>query len=313
MIKDSLDDVLRDLRLNGIAYGQCALAAPWGLSFAGDGMSRFHYVARGRAWLKGEDGDWMVLKAGDFVLVRPGQAHYVACAPGARTVPVEELDFDNVAERMFALRHAPEAPDAMLFCGKMDFAAGALGPLMALMPAFMTVCCATAVDPVVKTLLDAMGDEMNADLPGGGPMMTRLADLMVLRMVRAWALRDCGDTGGWQAAVREPRIGRALMSVHRDPGGTWTVGTMAQAAGMSRSVFAERFSEAMGETPVQYVTGLRMKLAGEWLRDGRASVSAVAGRLGYESEASFSRAFKRVTGKSPGGVRRGEAEIQAAQ
>ena len=301
-----LDDVLRDLRLTGIAYGKCALAGPWGLYFADDGVSRFHFVVHGRAWLSGEDGEAVALKAGDFVLVRPGQAHSVLSAPGARAVPVEELDFDNVAERLFALKSAPDAPDAVLFCGKMAFAASSLGPLLALMPAFMTVCCATAVDPVVQTLLDAMADEIADDKPGSGAMMTRLADLVVVRMVRAWAMRACGDVAGWQAAVREPRLGKALASVHKKPGGTWTVEAMAAEAGMSRSVFAERFTEAMGEAPLQYVTGLRMKLAEEFLRDGRLSVSAVAGKLGYESEASFSRAFKRVTGKSPGGLRKVE-------
>ena len=114
----------------------------------------------------------------------------------------------------------------------------------------------------------------------------------------------CGDATGWVAALRDPRLGRVIGALHREPGRNWTVASMASEMGASRSVFAERFLAITGVTPLRYVTDLRMRLATQWISQDRLPVDTVAERLGYGSAAAFSRAFKRVTGASPGVARR---------
>jgi AraC-like DNA-binding protein len=134
--------------------------------------------------------------------------------------------------------------------------------------------------------------------------MTRLADAVIAYVVRLWVEARSGDTSGWLAAIRDPKIGRALAAIHRRPGHKWSVEGLARVARTSRSIFSERFTAVVGVPPAQYVARWRMHLASVWLRKDRATVVEVAARLGYDSEASFSRAFKRFLGKPPSAFRR---------
>jgi transcriptional regulator GlxA family with amidase domain len=131
-----------------------------------------------------------------------------------------------------------------------------------------------------------------------------MADLLVARLIRCWVNCSGASTTGWLAAIRDPHIGRVLAAMHRDPGHDWTLESLAGVAGQSRSIFAERFSAILGEGAARYLARLRMQLARELLGQSGMSVAEVATRLGYESEASFARAFKRITNVSPGVVRR---------
>ena len=133
--------------------------------------------------------------------------------------------------------------------------------------------------------------------------MTRLADILVIQTIRAWIEKDPAAQTGWLGALRDPQIGRALALLHRDPARAWTVASLASEAAMSRSAFAARFTELLREPAMQYVTRWRMHLALERLKESDAPLADLAERLGYQSEAAFSRAFKRVVGISPGAAR----------
>ena len=122
---------------------------------------------------------------------------------------------------------------------------------------------------------------------------------MAASIIRAWVESGCGDATGWIAAVRNPEIGRVLSAIHLEPNRDWTVAALARVMGASRSGFAERFATIVGETPARYLTQVRMHQARQWLVRDRLKIAVVARRLGYESEASFSRAFKRVIGFAP--------------
>jgi AraC-like DNA-binding protein len=137
------------------------------------------------------------------------------------------------------------------------------------------------------------------DRVGSGGVLARLADVLAATIVRAWVEHGCGDATGWVAAVRDPQLGRVIAAIHLDPSHDWTVASLARLMGASRSGFAQRFADIVGETPARYVARVRMHQAREWLSRDRALVAVVARRLGYESEASFSRAFKRVLGAAP--------------
>jgi AraC-like DNA-binding protein len=135
-------------------------------------------------------------------------------------------------------------------------------------------------------------------------VITRLADILVIQAIRAWIATDEQAQTGWLRALRDKQIGRAIALIHRDPARDWTLASLASAVGMSRSAFAARFTELVGEPAMQYLLRWKMHAALRWLRESDAPLSQLASRLGYESEAAFSRAFKRLMGVSPGAARR---------
>ncbi len=161
----------------------------------------------------------------------------------------------------------------------------------------------------MQTTLRLMAAEAAELRPGGETVITRLSDILVIQAIRAWIETDQAARTGWLGALQDPQIGQVLALVHRDPAREWTVAKMAHEAAMSRSAFAARFTELVGEPAMQYVTRWRMHTAYALLTDGGATVGQFAGLLGYRSEAAFSRAFKRVVGIAPGAARRGAPSL----
>ena len=171
-------------------------------------------------------------------------------------------------------------------------------PLLELMPDVMRTSDLAVSEPTIPLLLDAMMREVDMNRVGAGGILSRLADVLTATLIRTWVEHGCGDSTGWLAAVRNPEVGRVLAAIHLDPSHDWSVNELARHMGASRSGFAQLFATVVGETPARYVAKMRMHQAHQWLRDGQR-VAVIAERLGYESEASFSRAFKRIIGASP--------------
>ena len=159
----------------------------------------------------------------------------------------------------------------------------------------------------MQSALNLMGAEAKALRPGGEAVMTRLADILVVQAIRAWIETDPSARTGWLGALQDPQIGHAISLIHREPERAWSVASLADEVAMSRSAFAARFSELVGEPVMQYVTRWRMHVAVDALRQEGANVAELADRLGYRSEAAFARAFKRVVGQAPGAVKRAQA------
>ena len=159
-------------------------------------------------------------------------------------------------------------------------------------------------DAWLNSTLTMLGAEALSLRPGSTAVMTRLTDILVLEMIREWLEEDTDRQGSWLAALRDPDIGKALALVHHRAEERWTVHSLAAEVHLSRSIFAERFSRLVGMAPMQYVTRWKMHLASSWIEDDHLRLSEVAHRLGYSSEASFSRAFKRQLQVSPGSIRR---------
>ena len=159
-----------------------------------------------------------------------------------------------------------------------------------------------------------MAAEAQVLRPGGETVITRLADILVIQAIRSWMARDPAARTGWLGALQDRQIGRAISLIHREPARPWTVASLAAEAAMSRSAFAARFTALVGEPAMQYVARWKMHAAEAWLKDEETPLAELASRVGYESEAAFSRAFKRFTGVSPGSVRRAtirEVRIQS--
>jgi AraC-like DNA-binding protein len=301
---DALSEVLQDFRLTGVSYGRCELRHPWGVAFPAEKLLRFHFISEGNCWLHTEAGGWQELREGDLVLLPRGQEHRLSSAAGVPCGAFDGCDVTRFGGNVCSVVQLGEGDVTILFCGSMELGSLALHPLLALMPPVLKGCDVASSDPIVKPLLETMTEEAAHPQMGSATVLARMAELVTARVIRCWANCSASSTVGWLAAIRDPNIGQALAAIHREPGHDWTLQRLARISGQSRSVFAQRFSALLGEGPAHYISRWRMQLATDWLRGKDMAIADVASRLGYESEASFSRAFKRITGISPGAVRR---------
>ncbi|MDY0746724.1 AraC family transcriptional regulator [Paucibacter sp. R3-3] len=304
---DLLTRILLDLRLDGVEYGRCVMQAPWAVAFPAQRSARFHFVGSGGAWLRSPTTDWLQLHAGDAVLLPRGSLHVLASAPDVPPVEIDSLSRVAVADNIY-LVGGPSAepsgvPADVMFCGALRFNLDPLHPLISMMPELMLARELAAKDATVPTLLDAMEREVALDRVGACGILARLADALAASIIRAWVEGSCGSTAGWVAAVRCPKIGKVVAAVHADPERDWTVPELADVMGVSRSTFADAFTRTMGESPARYVAKVKMFQARRWIAQDGMRIAVAADRLGYESEASFSRAFKRIIGHAPSAAR----------
>jgi AraC-like DNA-binding protein len=311
---DPLTDMLRGLRLDGVDYGRCVLPEPWAVSFPAQSAARFHFIGARPCFLLTPSREWIELAPGDALLLPRGDEHVLASAPEVPPIALERYDIEPICGNIFDVSCGGEGPRQLLFCGSMRFSLDGLHPLLAMMPEVMRAHDLMRSEPSVPQLLEAMLREVQVNRVGSGGMLARLADVLAATIVRVWVENGCGDSSSWLTAVRDPQIGRVLAAIHLEPGRDWSVVALARLAGVSRSAFAQRFATIVGETPAHYVTRVRMHQARQWLVRDRLMIGVVARRLGYDSEASFSRAFKRVLGHPPSHFRgKGEAEASFAE
>ncbi|HEY1139292.1 MAG TPA: AraC family transcriptional regulator [Lysobacter sp.] len=307
---DLLTRVLLGLRLDGVEYGRCVMREPWAIAFPAQRDARFHFVARGGAWLWTPATEWKQLHPGDAVLLPRGSFHIMASSPDVPAVDIDQLSREAVSENLYLVRSASSAgadttqPEAsVMFCGAMRFNLDPLHPLLAMMPDLMHAGDLVKRDPAVLALLDAMEREVSLDRIGACGILARLADVLAASIIRAWVECGCSDSTGWIAAVQCPKVGKVIAAIHAEPERDWDVPALAKLMGASRSRFAEAFTRIVGESPARYVAKVKMFQARRWMQHEGMRVTVAAQRLGYDSEATFSRAFKRIMGVPPSAVR----------
>ncbi|TWP47378.1 AraC family transcriptional regulator [Lentzea tibetensis] len=297
---DPLGEALHLLRMSGTFYCRSELTEPWGLTLPpmADCLW-FHVLTHGRCSLE-VDGDLRELKPGDVLLVPGGEGHRMGSGPDVDQPVVVDLPTDFETDSYAILRHGGGGEPTDLVCGAVRFDDPAARHLVGLLPKVVYVEASDA-SPMRGTL-DLMAAEARQVRPGGEAVITRLSDVLVIQAIRSWLEHDPAARRGWLGALQDEQIGRALALIHRDPARPWTVAALARELAMSRSAFAARFTELVGEPAMKYVTRWRMQVALNRLQEG-ITVSELAHRLGYQSEAAFSRAFKRIVGISPGSAR----------
>lgn len=303
---DPLGEALHFLRVRGAVYCRSEFSTPWGLALRPmDGYLWFHVLTSGRCWLETEGAEPRLLRAGDLALVPHGEGHRLRSEPGVPTPWVHELDREYVSDRYEILRHGGGGDLTEMMCCAVTFDHPAGRNLTNLLPGIIHVEASMSSLRMewMQSTLRLMAAEAGALRPGGETVITRLSDILLVQALRSWLESDPTAQTGWLGALRDKQIGRAIALIHRDPAREWTVASLAHELAMSRSAFAARFTELVGEPPLRYLARWRMHLALSFLREG-AAIGELAKRLGYRSEAAFARAFKRVMGISPGAVKR---------
>jgi AraC-like DNA-binding protein len=306
---DPLGEALHFLRMNGAFYCRSELTAPWGMTLAPmPDYLWFHFVVFGRALVEPDASSASWLRPGELGLVPHGDGHVLRSEPGAPAPDVMELELEHPSDRYEILRAGGGGAPTLLICGAVRFDHPAARNLVRILPDTIHIDSASSPQfEWMQSTLRLMGAEAKELRPGGEAVMTRLADILVVQAIRAWIETAPAARSGWLGALRDPQIGAAIALIHRHPAQPWTVALLAGEVSMSRSAFASRFTEMVGEPAMQYVTRWRMNVAVDALKEEGANVAELADRLGYRSEAAFARAFKRVVGVPPGAVKRAPA------
>ena len=316
---DALSDVLKSVRLEGAVYLNAEFTAPWcvesrhGLEgvkarLAGaDHVVFFHFFVEGGCKVPIDDGGVLQVAGGDLVLFPLGDRQLMGS--DLRLKPVEaatlvEADAGSEGE-IIHLRHGGGGERTRVVCGYLACNRSVCRPLFEALPRVVRIPMGDAsASSLLRDLLRVGVRESSESRPGAESMLAKLSELMFVEALRRYVEGMPPEGKGWLAGVRDLHVGRALASIHGEPGRNWTVDELARAAALSRSALAERFAALVGEPPIQYLARWRLALSAQALRSGGESIGRIAERSGYDSEAAFSRAFKREFGMPPGAWRK---------
>lgn len=301
---DPLSDALHFFRMDRSAFYLTEFTAPWALAMPA-GCTNFYLVIEGRMQIETAGGVTPPLMTGEMALVLNGEPYRLFDGQ-ARAVGPPELAEERVSEKYRILRHGGGGAPGRFLCCAVRFEHPAAAQLIRQLPEALCV----RFDEVsslawLQPLISLMAGEARQLKPGWETVSARLADILIIQAIRAWIETAGSGVGpGWLGALRDPQISHALALIHRHPERNWGLAELAEAAAMSRSVFAARFCELVGEPPMRYLTRWRMHAALQQIGRSDTGLGELAAGLGYRSESAFHRAFKRFTGLTPGEARK---------
>lgn len=299
---DVLSHVLGLVRLKGDRIYAADLRAPWSFFFK-KGSAHFVFVQQGHLRIEPEGASPVEARPGDLLLLPHGAGHTLRDASSDRVTRAEAIDIDAVEQGHLFLRNEGQGDPVSLVGGSFRFDGDSLPYVLGPLPRLLRV---SKHDGQNAEWLEALSHfllaEAHVPAPGAALMISRLIDVLVIRALRSWAETQTLNRG-WLGGLGDPQIGRALLAMHEDPFHDWTVRDLAEIAAMSRSVFAQRFAARVGISPFRYLTNARLTKASDLLQSGTITIGDIAHRVGYASEAAFSRAYKIRFGKSPSQVR----------
>lgn len=305
---DALSAVLATVRLQQTCWAFTSGRAPWGLAFTGGpSLVRFHHVTRGSLFLKvdGSDEPEIALAGGDLAIVPLGHSHVLLDHPRSAPVPVENLAQCGSRSVVLQLEVGESGPETSFITGAFVLDDPLARQILAVLPPVIRMTPQAEVGvPSFYENIQFISRELESDRPGSEIVLLRMADVIFIQILRAYLARVPDEGGGFLGALRDPSTAAALGAMHRHVEAPWTVASLAEEVGLSRTVFASRFTELVGQPPLAYLTNLRMQKAATLLRDG-ASLGEASRLTGYASEASFSHAFRQWAGVAPGAYRKG--------
>jgi AraC-like DNA-binding protein len=311
-------DGLRCLQLSGSLFLRANFSAPWAyrspeaamiaakLRPGGRRVIVLHVFTAGRCRVRLDRGDTADLEAGDIAIFPFSDDHCVGDPDVERPVPAMELFPPQPWGPMVSIEHGGGGAATSMVCGYLLCDDLPFNPVLASLPPLVRVRSAGgALGKWVAASVEYALHASENRGPVDDPLMQRLPELLFIECLCEYVRQQPASEVGWLAALRDPVVGRALAGMHREPARGWTLDELAKSAASSRSVLDERFREYLGVAPMGYLTSWRLQLAGRQLRTSAATIAEVAEAVGYASEASFSRAFKRHVGEAPGEWRRG--------
>jgi AraC family transcriptional regulator, alkane utilization regulator len=302
---DPVSEVLRAVRIRSTVYCRSVLAAPWGFGVTGRGNPAFHVVTTGTCWLEVDgEPDQVPLSAGDLVVLPTGRRHWLRDDPATPATELEELLASTPPDEHRRLHHGGRGPRTGLLCGGFALEGGAAHPVLRVLPPRMLIRGVNGHPvPWLAATLALLSAETASAAPGGEEVVSRLADALLAQALRVALAELQSSDGGGVLALRDPQMATAIERIHRHPDQGWTVGELAAEVALSRSAFAARFRRVVGESPKRYVTRTRLAYAATLLHKTDASLAEIAHSVGYGSEFSFAKAFKRTFGIAPGAYR----------
>jgi AraC-like DNA-binding protein/mannose-6-phosphate isomerase-like protein (cupin superfamily) len=313
---DAFSDVLRVIRLVGGVFLEAELTAPWCVDgkISPDHCKPFlvtprhviayHYVARGSMQLRIDGGEPVSVREGEIVMLANNDAHRFGSDLSVAAVSAPKVVQPPRPGEMHRINFGGGGEATQLLCGFLG-SETSFDPLRSALPPVLKLDVRTAASGAwIESSFRFAVSEIASGRVGSTTVLAKLSELLFVEAVSRYVASLPPERRGWLAGLRDPHIGRALTLLHARPNEAWTAESLALEVGMSRSVFAERFTSLIGQPPMTYLTLWRMHLAAQRLREGRGSVAQIAFAVGYESEAAFSRAFKRQFGVSPGGWRK---------
>jgi AraC-like DNA-binding protein len=316
---DVLSEVLRVVKLEAALFFNGEFSAPWCLrsspaaammpyvsASAGHRLIIYHFLTEGRAYARLPDGPRVELTAGDIVVFPQGQEHLLGNGSPAKPVDSLKTFGKNLAQGLKLARMGGGGEVTRFVCGFMACDPRLGDVFLSGLPQIVKVHVST--EPSGQWLANSIRFSVNDDAPasnaGSAAVVSRLSELLFVETLRRYINSLPPDRTGWLAGARDPAVGHALTLLHKDPARDWTVASLARTAGLSRTRLAERFRHFLGESPMAYLTRWRMKLSADLLHSTEHSVAEIAANVGYASEASFNRAFKREFASPPAAFRR---------
>ena len=312
--RDVVTSLLDAVRVRTSVYCRSELRAPWGFGVEAHGNPSFHVVTRGRCWLEVDgDGQPLAMTSGDLVLLPHGPRHWLRDDPSSPARWLEDILARTPPGHDGRLHYGGNGELSELVCGGFTLEGETVDPILQALPRVVHVSGANGKPlPWVAATLGLVSAVTASQAAGAEAVLARLAETIVLQALRS-ALADLAAADAVRLeALREPQIAAAIRLIHARPELAWTVDRLASEVGYSRSAFASRFRELVGETPIAYLTRSRLAIAATQLDRTQMSIGEIARRAGYANEASFGRAFRRAFGVAPGNYRRERAGMASA-
>ena len=318
---DALSQLLDSMRLSGMVLFRAEFHEPWSvmtpdsgqlaqvLPFRTEHIIPFHVVASGGCWMELPEGEPVWLSAGDALLLPYGDRHRLGGREAAATIPVGQLLPPPPWRDILVVEHGGAGPGTSIICGFLQCDDLLFRPMLRHLPILLHVRPqAGADDAWLASTIRHTAAEASKPLPGSRSMLPRLTELMFVEILRKHMQGLSRDEVGWFAAYNDPVAGAALRCLHAAPLEDWTVADLARRVGVSRTALAERFKRFLDQPPMQYLAHWRLRLAAQQLKSTELPVKSIADQIGYESEAAFSRAFKRHFGAPPADWRKREGQ-----
>lgn len=315
---DALSDLFRIVGLTGGVFVEAEFTDPWWVAgriapeyckpfmVEPEHVVCFHYVVEGQFDIEIESGARARVTAGEIVMVPMNDLHHYGSV--RRRDPVTAADLmQPVASGFGRIEYGGGGARTRLVCGFLGGNAQ-IYPLLSGLPRLMTAQVASLpAGDWMRTTFEYAARTLAAGDPGAATVLAKMSELLFVEAVRAFIARMPEGGEGWLAGLRDPYVGKALALIHGATASSWSADSLASEVGLSRSAFADRFTQIIGSPPMRYLTQWRMRLAATRLAEGRMPIARIGEAAGYESEAAFARAFRREMGKPPGQWRKDAA------